>query len=264
MNRRERPGRCSRPVSVLPRGTAKPGLFRGDGMTRRTSLSILARWLRRRAENVVVALLGTMFVCFIIQIFFRLHAQTNPVGWTEEGPGITTLALDHLCGARPSSLPRKEEGPLRHRLQRRGPKSVPARCFTVITGLALIFLYGISLPARVGSSSAFMKVERSAYLHIPAQTTSIRFYPIFAVACIGRYCSLVWRAGPPATLSPVHRARRADGLTMTFSPLRPLHPVDHVPGRPRACRSAHAMIVSSILYLLLAGPRSRQPRPSSF
>jgi len=43
----------------------------------------LGRWLRRRAENVLVALLSTMFVGFIIQIFFR-YVLNNPVGWTEE------------------------------------------------------------------------------------------------------------------------------------------------------------------------------------
>ena len=43
----------------------------------------LGRWLRKRAENVAVALLSTMFACFIIQIFFR-YVLNNPVGWTEE------------------------------------------------------------------------------------------------------------------------------------------------------------------------------------
>src|SRR5436189_258582 len=43
----------------------------------------LGRWLRRRAENVTVALLSTMFACFIVQIFFR-YVLNNPVGWTEE------------------------------------------------------------------------------------------------------------------------------------------------------------------------------------
>ena len=40
------------------------------------------------------------------------------------------------------------------------------RVFTVITGVALVVLYGISLPASYRYVS-FMKVERSAYLHVP-------------------------------------------------------------------------------------------------
>ena len=42
-----------------------------------------ARWLRRRAENVAVALLCVMFATFIIQIVAR-YVFNNPVGWTDE------------------------------------------------------------------------------------------------------------------------------------------------------------------------------------
>ena len=57
----------------------------------------LGRWLRRRAENVAVALLSMMFACFIIQIFFR-YVLNNPVGWTEEVI-ITTWLWTVLWGA---------------------------------------------------------------------------------------------------------------------------------------------------------------------
>ncbi len=57
----------------------------------------LGRWLRKRAENVAVALLSTMFACFIIQIFFR-YVLNNPVGWTEEVI-VTTWLWSVLWGA---------------------------------------------------------------------------------------------------------------------------------------------------------------------
>jgi hypothetical protein len=63
------------------------------------------------------------------------------------------------------------------------------RVFTVITGLALIGLYGVSLPAA-WSFVAFMKVERSAYLHVPI-VYLYSIYVVFAVACIVRYAWLV-------------------------------------------------------------------------
>ena len=66
------------------------------------------------------------------------------------------------------------------------------RVFTVITGVALIFFYGISLPAAY-SYVSFMKVERSAYLHVPINYL-YSVYVIFAVACICRYCWLVYHA----------------------------------------------------------------------
>jgi TRAP-type C4-dicarboxylate transport system permease small subunit len=66
------------------------------------------------------------------------------------------------------------------------------RVFTVITGLALIILYGVSLPAAYGFV-AFMKVERSAYLHVPINYL-YSIYVIFAVACIVRHAWLIWNA----------------------------------------------------------------------
>ena len=54
-------------------------------------------WLRRRAENVAVALLSLMFASFIIQIFFR-YVLNNPVGWTEEVI-VTTWLWTVLWGA---------------------------------------------------------------------------------------------------------------------------------------------------------------------
>ena len=66
------------------------------------------------------------------------------------------------------------------------------RMFTVITGVALVLLYGISLPADL-QLCAFMKVEHSAYLHVPLDWM-YSIYLIFAVACIVRYCWLAWRA----------------------------------------------------------------------
>jgi C4-dicarboxylate transporter DctQ subunit len=66
------------------------------------------------------------------------------------------------------------------------------RIFTVITGIVLIALYGISLPATYAYVS-FMKVERSAYLHVPINWM-YSVYVIFIAACICRYGWLVYQA----------------------------------------------------------------------
>jgi C4-dicarboxylate transporter DctQ subunit len=75
------------------------------------------------------------------------------------------------------------------------------RVCTVLTGCALVFIYAISLPATYRYVS-FMKVERSAYLHVPINLM-YSVYVIFAVACIGRYAWLVYQAirgaAPPLT-----------------------------------------------------------------
>ena len=45
-------------------------------------------WLRRRAENISVALLATMFVALIVQVVFRYFVNM-PMGWTDELSLIT-------------------------------------------------------------------------------------------------------------------------------------------------------------------------------
>ena len=61
-----------------------------------------------------------------------------------------------------------------------------------MTGIALIVLYGVSLPAAYRYVS-FMRVEQSAYLHVPIDWL-YSIYIIFSVACICRYCWLVCHA----------------------------------------------------------------------
>ena len=50
------------------------------------------RWLHRRAENVMAALLGVMFIAFLVQIVFR-YFFSFPVGWTSELTVATWLWL---------------------------------------------------------------------------------------------------------------------------------------------------------------------------
>ena len=147
----------------------------------------VARWLRRRAENVAVILLSVMFATFIVQIFAR-YVLNNPVGWSEEVV-VTTWLWTVLWGAA-FILSEKEE--IRFDIIYSNLSEGMRRIFTVITGAVLILLYGISLPASYAYVS-FMKVERSAYLHVPINWM-YSVYVIFAAACICRYCWLVYQA----------------------------------------------------------------------
>src|SRR3954447_2964787 len=140
----------------------------------------VGRWLRRRAENIAVALLSVMFVSFIIQIFFR-YVLNNPVGWTEEVI-ITAWLWTVLWGA---AFILSEAEEIRFDIIYSNISENVRRVFTVMTGSVLVFLYGISLPASY-SYVSFMKVERSAYLHVPINLM-YSIYIIFAAACICRY-----------------------------------------------------------------------------
>ena len=44
---------------------------------------LIVRWLHRRAADVAVVLIATMFVSFLLQIAFR-YVLDRPLGWTEE------------------------------------------------------------------------------------------------------------------------------------------------------------------------------------
>jgi TRAP-type C4-dicarboxylate transport system permease small subunit len=117
------------------------------------NLIVAGRWLRRRAENVVAALLAMMFVCFIVQIVFR-YCLNYPVGWTEEISVLTWLWVV-LWGAA-FVLSEKEE--VRFDILYSNVSERSRRAFTIITGVALIVLYAGSLPAAY-SYVAFMKIE---------------------------------------------------------------------------------------------------------
>jgi TRAP-type C4-dicarboxylate transport system permease small subunit len=144
----------------------------------------LGRWLRRRADNVIVALLSVMFVTFIVQIFAR-YVLNRPVGWSEEVI-IAAWLWTVLWGA---AFVVSEDEEIRFDIIYSNLSGRIRRVVTVITGIVLVALYAISLPASYAYVS-FMKVERSAYLHVPLNWL-YSIYIIFLVACIVRYGWLV-------------------------------------------------------------------------
>lgn len=145
----------------------------------------IGQWLRRRAENVIAALLGIMFLAFIIQIAFR-YLFNLPIGWTTELTLVTWLWLV-LFGAAFVVTEREE---IRFDLIY---GAMPRRIRTVtalITGAFLIVLYAMSLPATL-DYVLFMKVEKTAYLDIRFDVLYV-IYPVFAAAVIVRYLWLIW------------------------------------------------------------------------
>jgi len=150
-------------------------------------LVAIGQWLRRRAENIAAFMLAVMFICFILQIFFR-YVLNSPVGWTEE-VSILMWIWGVLWGA-VFVLDEKDE--VRFDIIYSAVKERTRRVFTVITGVALVIMYAVSLPAAT-SYVTFMKVERSAYLGIRLDYLYSIFL-VFTVAAIVRYAWLAWRA----------------------------------------------------------------------
>jgi TRAP-type C4-dicarboxylate transport system permease small subunit len=131
-----------------------------------------------------VALLSVMFATFIIQIFAR-YVLNRPVGWSEEVI-ITAWLWTVLWGA---AFVISEAEEIRFDIIDSNLSPRVRRVLRVITGIVLVVLYSISLPASY-SYVTFMKVERSAYLHVPLDLL-YSIYVIFLVACIVRYCWLI-------------------------------------------------------------------------
>lgn len=139
-------------------------------------------WLRRRAENFLAALLAIMFVAFLLQIAFR-YLLNLPIGWTAELTVITWL-WGVLWGA---AFVVKEGEEVRFDLLYNALGSRARRAAGIVTGVVIIVLYAVALPATV-AYIRFMKVERTAYLKIRFDYL-FSIYALFVVAVIARY---VW------------------------------------------------------------------------
>ena len=142
-----------------------------------------------------------MFTCFLLQIAFR-YLLNRPLGWTEE---VTVLCWVWvvLWGAAFILSDREE---IRFDILYGAVPQTTRRAFTAISGIALILLLGISLPAT-WRYVLFMKREHSAYLGMRFDYL-YSIYVIFAVAGIVRHGRLVWHAvrgtGSPESDPPEH------------------------------------------------------------
>lgn len=153
----------------------------------RGTLSTAGVWLRRRAEDVAALLFMVMFLAFIIQIVTR-YVINFPLGWTFE-LSMLCWVWGVLWGA---AFVVRERDEIRFDVVYGLLGERTRRYLTVITGVALIALYGISLPA-VTDYVLFMRVERTAYMKIPFDFAFF-VYVIFAVATLARYAWLTWHA----------------------------------------------------------------------
>ena len=141
-------------------------------------------WLRRRAENVAAAMLAVMFAAFIIQIVFR-YFFNFPTGWTSELTVVMWLWLV-LWGA---AFVLREDEEIRFDLISGSVGRRARIAMGIVTALALVILYGVSLKPSFDYVS-FMKVEKSSYLKIRMDWL-FSIYGVFLVAVIVRYLWLL-------------------------------------------------------------------------
>jgi len=156
----------------------------------------IVRWLGRRADDIAVALIATMFVSFLLQIAFR-YVLNRPLGWTEE---VTVLCWVWLVlwGA---SFVVPDADEVRFDIVYNVVPAPVRRVFTIVASAALVVLMALSLPAT-WRYVAFMRREHSAYLGMRFDVL-YSIYVVFALACIVRQARVAWRAwqgsAPPAS-----------------------------------------------------------------
>lgn len=158
----------------------------------------IASWLRRRAENVAAAMLAVMFAAFVLQIVFR-YFFNFPIGWTSELTVVMWLWLV-LWGA---AFVLKESEEIRFDLLSASVGRRARIVMGIIAGVALVVLYGASLPAAYDYVT-FMKVERASYLRIRMDWL-FSIYLVFVVAVLARYLwilSRLVRGKEPAGANP--------------------------------------------------------------
>jgi TRAP-type C4-dicarboxylate transport system permease small subunit len=162
-------------------------------------------WLRRRAENLSVAMLVVMFSALIAQVAFR-YLINMPMGWTDELSLIMWTWLV-LWGA---AFIVRERDEIRFDLILASVPSFVRRAMTVASAAVLVGLFLISLPA-VTDYVMFMRVQRTAYFHLRFDWF-FSIYIVFAVAAIVRYLWIGWRAILGTDREPQTTDERQSGL----------------------------------------------------
>ena len=128
-----------------------------------------------------------MFLCFILQIVAR-YVFNYPLGWTDEVSVLCWI----WCTLWGAVFVLRERDEVRFDIIYSNASEKSRRVFTIITGIATVFLFAIALPAVVAYVT-FLKVERSAYLGIRLDYL-YSIYVLFSVGVIIRYATLTWRA----------------------------------------------------------------------
>lgn len=144
-------------------------------------------WLHRRAENVAALMLAVMFGAFILQVLFR-YVLNRPTGWASELTIVMWLWVV-LWGA---AFVIREDEEVRFDVVHGTVRPAGRRIMTILSALALLFLYGYSLPA-VWDYVTFMRIQKTSYLDIRYDWL-YSIYILFVVAILIRYAFLLYGA----------------------------------------------------------------------
>lgn len=138
-----------------------------------------ARWLRRRASDIVVFLLASMFASFLLQVAFR-YLLDLPLGWSVEYVSIAWL-WGILFGY---AFVVSEADIVRFDLVYNAAPPKARRVMTIVSAAVVAAIFLLSLP-QAADYVLFMGVEKTAFLHIRYDLVFM-VYLAFALSVIAR------------------------------------------------------------------------------
>lgn len=151
------------------------------------NVSAAGAWLMRRAEDIVVLLLGSMFATFLIQIVFR-YMLNLPLGWTIEYVTVAWL-WGILFGY--AFVLRREDIIVFDLVYNSVPDRV-RRGMVIVANALCIAIMAWSLP-QAYDYVTFMKVERTAFLLMRFDILFAVYIP-FVLSVIVRSALDIWLA----------------------------------------------------------------------
>jgi len=146
----------------------------------------VAPWLRRRADDVAVLLLGAMFASFIVQIVSR-YVLNHPLGWTLEMCLTTWLWTVFWA----SSFCLKHDDHIRFDMLYNAMGQRVRRVLAGLSAAAIIATMVVALPGTWDFVS-FLQIKKSASLRIPLFYI-FSIYMVFMVATIAAYGWRLWQ-----------------------------------------------------------------------
>lgn len=150
-------------------------------------LRTVGDWLHRRADDIASIMLAVMFIAFICQVVFR-YLLNWPVGWASELSIVMWLWVV-LWGA---AFVVTEKDEIRFDILYSSVRPGVRRIMVIVSSLALLLLYGYSLPAT-WDFVTFMKVTKTSYLDIRYDHL-FAIFVVFVVAVLVRYTYLLVQA----------------------------------------------------------------------
>ena len=149
-------------------------------------MRVVGTWLQARAKDIAAALLGLMFLAFIVQIFFR-YVLNYPLGWTLEAC-LTFWLWGVFWGA---AFVLEDRDHVRFDMVLAACSPPVQRVMGFCSSAAIALAFAVSMPATIDYVT-FYKIKSSATLGIRLDLV-FSIYVLFALSMVTQHTLRCWR-----------------------------------------------------------------------